>query len=101
MSNTMSTVEVVVANVANRTGYGAAATAGFLTWIGSNHFAVIFSSLIALLAFLIGTYLKLEERARKKEIYRLDLIEREARIKHLNRSSLMPLLTPVEDETSY
>ena len=101
MSNTLNTAEVVVANLATKAGYGATAATGFMAWIGTNHFAVIFSSLIALLAFLIGTYLKLEERKERKKRHELDVKEREARIAHLYRQPELPIDIPIESESRF
>lgn len=101
MSNTLNTAEVVVANLATKAGYGATAATGFMAWIGTNHFAVISSFLIAFLAFLISTYLKLEERKERKKRHELDILEREARIAHLNRNRDVPENIPVEPDSTF
>lgn len=101
MTTSFNHLDVMTAKISTSVTYGTSVGTGILAWIGTNHFAVITSFIIGLLAFLISTYLKFQERKERKIRHDLDVKERLARIDMLNRRHSVPPGIPEESESTY
>lgn len=94
--------DAMTAKISTGVTYGTTVGTGILAYVGTSHFAVLTSFIIGMLAFLISTYLKLQDRKEKKLRHDLDVKERLARIAHLEKTSAYtPADLPVESVSIY
>lgn len=94
MNSISQSTDVLVANAAVKTTYFSAIGTGILSFLGSNHFAVICGAIASIGAMFIAWYYKAQDNERKKRAearlilsHELDLKERAARIKKLEANS--------------